>query len=294
LPGCAPLAKPNVHDLYNPFSRAGAGRIFREGRLSLNLLISAFATALASVGLTAAALWAAGRFLGEKLLGHWLDGRLQRQREAHELKLEDIKSAQKQQFELLRADIGHLQDRGKHSNEREYAALTEIWEKFSDLYAAADTCIRNVLPIPDLDRMDGDALAKFLDRNNFTEDERAVVQSAADKNRGFSRVLKIRSIAQARSAYFDFRARFDAQNIFVPKSLADSLEETAQLCWRAVTQLDEEAKKDRSLDMKDDLDFLQKGPGMFQELSDAVRERLLIEPGATARIAGSAATPDAN
>ena len=55
---------------------------------------------------------------------------MQSQKQAHAVELTKLKSEQDRQIELLRADIGHLQDRGKLSNEREYAALTEIWEKF--------------------------------------------------------------------------------------------------------------------------------------------------------------------
>jgi cytochrome c556 len=117
------------------------------GRLRvIDLTASAVATA-SSLGVTGAALWAAGRFFGEKLFGHWLEGRLQRQKEEHALDLEKLKGAQSEgleqlkneqnrEIEKLRGDIGHLQDRGKHSNEREYAALAEIWEKFSDFHSA--------------------------------------------------------------------------------------------------------------------------------------------------------------
>jgi hypothetical protein len=235
-----------------------------------DLLIPAFT----SLGVTLAGVWVAARFLGEKLFGHWLEGRLQRQKQEHAVELEQLKNEQNRQIELLRADIGYLQDRGKHSNEREYAALAEIWEKFWELHTATDNCIRGVLPVLDLQRMDDDRIAKFLDKSDLTEDERAVVQSAADKDRAFSRVFKMRSIAQARSAYFDFRARFDKQNIFIPKSLADDLYEAADQCWRAVVQLDVEARKGRPLDMMDDLDFLKKGPQTLRRLNDAVRERL--------------------
>jgi hypothetical protein len=64
--------------------------------------------------------------------------------------------------------------------------------------------------------MDDDGVAKFLDRNNFTEDERDTVRNAANKNDGFSLVMKVRSGALARSAYSDFRAQFERQNIFIP------------------------------------------------------------------------------
>jgi hypothetical protein len=97
------------------------------------------------------------------------------------------------------------------------------------------------------------------------------VRKAEDKNRGFSHVINVRLIAQARRAYSDFRARFDKQNIFIPKSLADSLYEAADQCLRAIVLRDSERKPP---DMKDDLDFLQNGPETLKRLNDAVRERL--------------------
>jgi hypothetical protein len=55
-----------------------------------------------------------------------------------------LKSEQDRQIEKLRADIGHLQDRGKHSNEREYAALSGIWEKFTMFHGAAGNYVRGI------------------------------------------------------------------------------------------------------------------------------------------------------
>src|SRR4029077_20648268 len=79
---------------------------------------------------------------------------LQRQKEAHELRLAELKSEQDRQIETLRADISHLQDRGKHSNEREYAALTAIWENYSDLHTLTNTCVIAYIRYPDLQGMD--------------------------------------------------------------------------------------------------------------------------------------------
>jgi hypothetical protein len=259
-----------------------AVKTFGKGGFRLNdLLISA----LASVGLTAATLWAAGRFLGEKLFGHWLDGRLQRQNQAHAVELAQLKGAQNEgleklkneqnrEIEKLRGDIAHLQDRGKHSNDREYTALTAIWENYSDLYTLTNACVIAYIRYPDLQGMDDDGIVEFLDKTDFTAGERAAVRSAANANNGLSRVLHARSIAQARSAYFDFRALFDKQNVFIPKSLTHSFHEAADKCIRAITLREADAQGRRPLDVKDNLDFLEKGPETLKKLNDAVRERL--------------------
>jgi hypothetical protein len=231
-----------------------------------------FLSVLASVGLTWATLLVAGRFLDEKLFGHWLDGRLQRQKQEHAIELEQLKKEQNRQIEMLRADIGHLQDRGKHSNE--YAALTEIWDKFTDLHTATNNCLASFTQFPDLERMDDDQISRFLDKNDLTEAESAAVRNAANKNDSFSRVINARQIAAARRAYLEFRARFDKQNIFIPEPLADSLYEAGDRCWRAIAQRDAEAQGRKPVGVTDDLDFLKQGPPTLAMLNAAVRDRL--------------------
>jgi methyl-accepting chemotaxis protein len=185
--GAARLLRNRTPTVFVPHPRAPARvKIARKagfGVLDLLMrLIDPLTHAAAVVGLTVAAFWVALRFFGEKLFGHWLEKRLQSQKEAHEFKLEefkreqneeleDLKGAQNEKIEKLRGDIGHLQDRGKHSNEREYAALAEIWEKFSDLHTATNNCIMGFMQFPDLERMDNDRIARFLDQNDFTEDD---------------------------------------------------------------------------------------------------------------------------
>ena len=116
-----------------------------------------FYNAVVPVGSTLITLGAAYKLFGERLIerlfGHLLDGRLQKEKERHELALANLKHEQDAQIEDLRAMIAHLTDRGKHSNEREYAALSAIWEEFVDLYYATDQCIVGAMQYPDLTRM---------------------------------------------------------------------------------------------------------------------------------------------
>jgi hypothetical protein len=188
-----------------------------------DLLINAFV----SVGLTTAVLLAAGRFLGERLFGHWLDGRLQGQKEAHELRLAELKNEQDRQIETLRADIGHLQDRGKHSNEREYAALSGIWEKFTMFHEAAGNYVRGLGPE-----------------------------------------------ASAQRAWVEFQALFDTQNIFIPKSLADSFDEAMDQCTAAIALRKADEAGRRPADITGVNGFVATDRQMFRTLNDAVRERL--------------------
>jgi hypothetical protein len=122
--------------------------------------------------------------------------------------------------------------------------------------------------------MDNDRIVEFLDKTDFTAGERAAIRSAANTNNGLSRVLHARSIAQARSAYFDFRALFDKQNVFIPKSLTHSFYEAADKCIRAITLREADAEGRRPAGMTHDHDFLKTSDQTLRSLNDAVRERL--------------------
>ena len=239
--------------------------------------------AIISLGVTGATLWAAGRFLGEKLFGHWLEGRLQHQKQEYALDLEKFKGAQSvgleqlkneqnREIEQLRGDIGHLQDRGKHSNEREYDALAEIWEKFSDFHSATTDCVIAFVPFVNMQRMDEKEIAAFFDKNDFTAEERAAVQNAANKDDVLPRVVKVRLNAKARKAHTDFRAAFYKLNIFIPGPLTDEFDKAAGAYLSAVSQRELEARGAKLTGMKADQDFLNSGA--FRTLNAAVRERL--------------------
>jgi hypothetical protein len=251
-------------------------------------LIDLLISALVSVGLTGATLWAAGRFLGEKLFGHWLEGRLQRQKEVHEVELEKLKGAQNEalekikneqnrQIEKLRGDISHLQDRGRRANEQEFAALGTIYDKLEDLFDATNRCVSVYVSAPNLDRMDDEALMRFLEENKFTPGEKAALQNAKDRPATFSQVMALRSVAQAQGAYDDFRTALDRQSIFIPKTLVDQFLAAGGLCPGAIAVRNADARGRRPQGMKDELVFLQKRSQVLNEIRDAVRERLQYE-----------------
>jgi hypothetical protein len=218
-----------------------------------DLLLNAFV----SVGLMAVALWAAGRFLGEKLFGHWLEGKLQRQKEAHEVELAKLKSEQDRQIETLRGDIGHLQDRGRRANEEEFSAFRAICDKLENLSDATSRCVVLYVSAPNLDRMDDEALARFLAENDFTPGEKAALQNAKDKPAAFSRVMALRAVAP-HSAYDDFRAVLDRQSPFIPKTLVDQLRAAGALCPGAIAVRNADARGRPPPGMTNDLDFLEK------------------------------------
>jgi hypothetical protein len=67
--------------------------------------------------------------LGEKLLSHHLERRLFA-----------LRHDQNEKIEELKAQLAHLSDRGQRSNQREFDAISAVWDKFVEAYLATNTC----------------------------------------------------------------------------------------------------------------------------------------------------------
>jgi len=59
--------------------------------------------------------------IGERFLNHHL-----------ERKIADLKHSHEQKIEALRADLAHVQDRGRRANELEFDAASKLWHAFVD------------------------------------------------------------------------------------------------------------------------------------------------------------------
>jgi hypothetical protein len=239
-----------------------------------------FYNAVVSVGSTLVTLGAAYKLFGERLIerlfGHLLDGRLQKEKERHELALANLKHEQDAQIEDLRAKIAHLSDRGKHSNEREYAALSAIWEKFVDLYYATDQCIVGAMQYPDLTRMSEAQISEFLDTTEFDKAQKLAVQNSKDKSASFSHIVRRIWINKAQSIYYEMKLFLHKQGSFIPKSMKEEFDAAAALCSAAIAHRYVEERGAR-LDRHDDLEFRSRGPKTLETIKDHVRDRLLRE-----------------
>jgi len=64
-----------------------------------------------------------------------------------------VKDAQNHEIEKLREQLSHLGDRGKRSNEMEFAAIKLVWDGFVEAYLATATCAMSFVEYPDFLRM---------------------------------------------------------------------------------------------------------------------------------------------
>jgi hypothetical protein len=146
--------------------------------------------------------------LGEKYLSFHFDR-----------KLADLKDAQNQKIEALKEQLNHLGDRGKRSNEKEYDALSEIWNQFCDVVQSTDRAVVQFMEHPDLDRMNKEDVKSFLDSTDFSEQQKEGVLLSDDKNKAYSRSVRWVLITKAHNQIFDLRASLKKRSIFIPPKL---------------------------------------------------------------------------
>jgi hypothetical protein len=237
-----------------------------------HIAVNVFVSVVSALG----ALGATYRLFGEKLFGHFLDRRLQQLKHEHDIEIEQLKHNQNQVIENIRADIAHLSDRGKHSNEREYIALSAIWEKFVALYYATNVCVVSFVQYPDFNQMADDEIGEFLDSTELSKEQRAAVLKATDKGRSFSHITIRRYIAQAQSEFYEMSLLLNKLGIFIPKNIKDNFESVAKFCSSVIAQRYTEHGYGRT-GLTHDQEFLAKGQPMLEALKDLVRERLLRE-----------------
>jgi len=217
------------------------------------------------------------RLFGERLLGHVFDKKLERFKHERARDLEQFKHPLNQEIERLRGEIGHLSDRGKHSNEREYSAASALWEKAVDLYFATNWCVVAWVEYPPLNAMDEEEVIEFLNTTQFSEPQKHLVLDASDKERSFSHITGRRYINAALNEVSLMNALLHKQGIFVPTELCAAFESFKALCVGAIAQRRTEHGDQFRTGLTHDLEFLEQGMPVLELLKVAVRRRLLHE-----------------
>ena len=225
-------------------------------------------SALAAVGFTF-------RVFGERLVGHYFDRRLEALKQQGAQELEQLKAVQAQTLEQLRTALAHLSDRSKHSNEREYAAASALWELAVDLYYATNNCVISDAEYPPLNKMPTEELTEFLNTTEFSESQKRLVLQATDKERSYSHILGRRYINAALNQVSLLNAALHKQGVFVPGGLAGEFESFKMLCISAIAQRRTEHGESFRTGLKHDLEFLQQGTPRLEDLKASVRKRLL-------------------
>jgi hypothetical protein len=211
---------------------------------------------LAFIGLRSTAL-------GERFLSHHLDRRIAALKHSHE-----------QEIETLKADLGHVLDRGRRANEQEYDSTARIWKAFVDAYLKTNQCVVSFVSYPELNELSDDDLRAFLETTDLSDGQRKQVAAAADKERMFTKIVQLRQINSARGAVFDGRMLLRTEGIFLPKDMMESFKNAFDLLSKAETEQYvnfQHELREHTASMR----LLDEGEQLFDNLQSSVRKRLL-------------------
>jgi hypothetical protein len=116
--------------------------------------------------------------LGERLFSHHLDR-----------KITELKHSQNEAIEALRADLAHITDRGRRANEKEFDALSSIWDSFVDAFLKTNQAVVSFMSFPDLDTLSAADLTAFLETSELSSPQRQQVLSATKKVDMYSKIV---------------------------------------------------------------------------------------------------------
>lgn len=178
--------------------------------------------------------------------------------------------------EKIRERLGHLSDRGKRSNEREYEAVTLVWEKFVECFDHAYAAVVQFVQSPDLNNFSEQEIASFLSTRGFSEAQAQQVSSAKDKNRAYAQLERWKFIAKANNAIFESRDCLRKKQIFIPDEIVTSMESAMEVAHKAVVgELMKFQNPKSGLGSDTALRFLQDKDAIFAGVRDSVRKRLM-------------------
>jgi hypothetical protein len=249
---------------------AGASPIEHRSPLPLfhamDVLTFIFQTASSAVLAVLAFVGLAPTKLGERFLNYHL-----------ERKLAALKYDHDQQIEELKAKLAHLGDRGVRSNEREFNAISVIWENFVDAFVATLRAAVAFTGHPDLSKLSDEDVIHFLDSTTLSDEQKNEVTKASDKNKTFSDFVNRNYIAEAGKAIFDARSMVRKQAIFMPDDIQRSFDQTLDTLSKAQVQRSMEPFYGAHSKLGA-VDFLLiNSDKIFRDLLTAVRHRMLRE-----------------
>jgi hypothetical protein len=149
--------------------------------------------------------------IGERFLNHHLEQKIADQKHAHD-----------EQIEEIRAELGHLQDRGRRANELEFEASSKIWQAFVDAHMKVHQAIVDFMSFPDLDKLASEDLVAFLEGGELSPQQRKQVIGANDKIRMYSKIMRLRKINSAGAAIYEGRRLLRTSAIHINAAMADA------------------------------------------------------------------------
>jgi len=155
------------------------------------------------------------KFWGEK----WIENKFSKD-------LELFKAQKLHEFDLLLT-------RKTAWHEKEHEVLSNSWKRIMEAKRTLGRSIAAFREHPDLANLDEKQIDKFIERNEFTQEEKEYFSSENDKNEAFNRISEYRDLEIARAAFSDFHQYFENNRIFLRPHIKEKFEQIDQYIWEA-------------------------------------------------------------
>jgi hypothetical protein len=205
--------------------------------------------------------------IGERFLNHHLERRIT-----------DLEHAHEEKIEALRSDLAHLQDRGRRANELEFDAASKVWHAYVDAYIKTKQAIVDLLSFPPLNKLAQEDVTTFLESTELSEEQRAKVVSASDKERTYARIMRFRKINAAGTAIQHGWLLVRTDSIFISSEMSKRFEEGFRLLSKAQIEQQMNFEHGRGVGHEtSEMLISPQGDGQFANLETLVRTTLRRE-----------------
>lgn len=157
--------------------------------------------------------------LGEALIQFKANKFLEGFKAQQSQELERLKSSQNRELELLREQLNHLGDRGRRSNEMEFAATEAVWKAFVKAWLSTNTCTGGMMSIPRFSSMSADDLSSFMSASDLDEREKKSLLNSADREKEYANIINWRTVSLAETDIYQARLVLREQRIFMAGAL---------------------------------------------------------------------------
>lgn len=132
-------------------------------------------------------------------------------------------------LEIAKSEISLIAARQLKLHEREHIVFPEVWSKVNDAYASLGAVVSSVKEMPDLNRMPENEFTKWLERTDFSDDQKEYLGSEKDKNRAYSRIIDWRLLVEAEKKFIEFEAYLASNRIFLDPKVKEKLDKILSL-----------------------------------------------------------------
>jgi len=178
--------------------------------------------------------WAAFKFLPERWVQHRFERQLEQQRNEHA-----------QQLEEARHRLNMLAKRMSKLHDKEFDAISEIWEKLNEALALIGSLVSALQTFPDLDREDDPHFKAFVDGSNLEQVDKNELlgKLPGDRNEFYQRRIFRYRLRDARKACAELHRAIQRNSIFLEPKLLELLRKVESEAWRTLTtrEIGEEA-----------------------------------------------------